>query len=210
MTEHNRDIADTKANRSGWCRFLSFFDSAPPASPAHLLYGQAIDHARFPLYYETLKVPDTPEGRFEILALHVGLIIRRLMQERETGGDTAQTLVDLMITDLDVNLRELGVGDLSVGKQVKRLAGQFNARMDVLAAVFDQHDQDRLAPMLTTNVYHGVAEPNPDHVAALAQICQKLEASLADQPVTGLVSGVLDLPDAASLGQGGQQRAHAD
>ena len=146
-------------------------------------------------------MPDTPEGRFEILALHVGLLIRRLVQDREQGGGVAQELVDLMVTDLDVNLRELGVGDLSVGKQVKRLAGQFNARLDVMTSAFDNGDHDRLLPMLTTNVYHGVASPPADHVSTLVRACKTIEASMARQEISELAKGRIDLPDEQSLRQ---------
>ena len=65
-----------------------------------------------------------------------------------------------MVADLDQNLRELGVGDLSVGKQVKRLAGQFYARLAVLNEAFDEGRIDALSPMLETNVY-GAATPRP-------------------------------------------------
>ena len=146
-------------------------------------------------------MPDTPEGRFEILALHVGLLIRRLVQDRDQGGGVAQELVDLMVTDLDVNLRELGVGDLSVGKQVKRLAGQFNARLDVLTSAFDSGDHDRLLPMLTTNAYHGVASPPADHLSALVRACKTIEASMAGHEISELAKGRIDLPDEQSLRQ---------
>lgn len=199
MTEHNRDIVETATSATGWRRFLSFFRPAPEPSPAHRLYSALVRHARYPFYFRELEVPDTPEGRFEILALHVGLLIRRLVQDREKGGMVAQELVDLMVTDLDVNLRELGVGDLSVGKQVKRLAGQFNARLDVLTAAFDGDDHDRLLPMLTTNVYHGVAAPSEDHVSTLMRVCKAIEASLAGQEVEELAKGRIDLPEEQAL-----------
>ncbi len=200
MTEHNRDHNETTVSTPAWRRFLSFFQHAPEPSAAHRLYGMSVSHARYPLYYDHLGVPDTPEGRFEILALHVGLIIRRLVQESDQGGRTAQALIELMVTDLDVNLRELGVGDLSVGKQVKRLAAQFNARMDVLTSAFDQGDHELLRPMLTTNAYHGLASPpSADQVSALMAVCEAIEAGLAGQAVSSLAEGRIDLPDEQTL-----------
>jgi cytochrome b pre-mRNA-processing protein 3 len=199
MTEHNRDRSETSAAAPGWRRFLGFFRHAPEPTAAHLLYGELVNHARFPFYYDTLAVPDTPEGRFEILALHVGLVIRRLMQEGDPGRNVAQSLVDLMVTDLDVNLRELGVGDLSVGKQVQRMAGQFNARLDVLKKAFDGGDQELLRPMLATNAYHGVALPSADHVTTLMRAFAVIERSLAGQAVTTLAKGRIDLPDERTL-----------
>ena len=117
------------------------------------LYETLVPHARFSIYYRHLGVPDTPEGRFEILALHVGLTVRRLLALDDEGRAVGQALFDLMIADLDMNLRELGVGDLSVGKQVKRLAGLFYARLSVLNEVFDEGQTEALAPMLRTNVF---------------------------------------------------------
>jgi len=197
--EHNRDHEGSVESRSTWRRFLSFFKHAPEPEAAHQLYSAAVNHARYPLYYDELKVPDTPEGRFEILALHVGLIIRRLLQESGPGQHVAQSLVDLMVADMDVNLRELGVGDLSVGKQVRRLAGQLNARMDVLKNAFDSGDHELLRPMLITNTYHGVATPSDQHLFHLMQICDQLEKSLASQAVTVLASGHIELPDEQTL-----------
>ncbi len=199
MTEHNRDMTETLTPSSGWRRVLSFFTAAPEPSAAHRLYSKAVNHARYPLYYEQLGVPDTPEGRFEILALHVGLIIRRLVEDRAAGDEVAQALVNLMISDLDDNLRELGVGDLSVGKQVKRLASQFNARMGVLTKAFDGDDRECLRPMLMTNTYHGVASPSADHVSVLMRICEALESRLKRQSIDDLAKGELDLPSELDL-----------
>ncbi len=199
MTEHNQDHTETAATTPAWRRLLSFFQHAPEPSAVHRLYSLAVNHARFPLYYDDLGVADTPEGRFEILALHVGLIIRRLVQERDRGGRTAQALIELMVADLDGNLRELGVGDLSVGKQVKRLASQFNARIDVLTSAFDQGDRELLLPMLATNAYHGITEPPTEQVTALMEVCEAIEASLAGQAVSALAEGRIHLPDEQAL-----------
>ncbi|MGI9493476.1 MAG: ubiquinol-cytochrome C chaperone family protein [Geminicoccaceae bacterium] len=178
---------------------MSLFRHAPGSTAAHRLYSGAVNHARCPIYYDALDVPDTPEGRFEILALHVGLIIRRLLQDGAKGRQVAQALVDLMVADMDVNLRELGVGDLAVGKQVKRLAGQLNARMEILKTAFDGGDHEVLRPMLATNTYHGIAEPSDDHLAHLIRICEAIEESLAGQAVEDLAEGQIQLPDEGAL-----------
>ncbi len=100
-----------------------------------------------------------------------------------------------MVADLDVNLRELGIGDLSVGKQVNGWPGQFNARIEVLKQAFDSGDHDLLRPMLATNVYHGVAAPAADHVSGLIRACETIERRLAGQAVAELAQGRIDLPD---------------
>lgn len=194
MNENNHDPAENAPRGSPWSRLLSRFVSVPEPSVAHLLYEELVPHARFFVFYQHLGVPDTPEGRFEILALHVGLTVRRLLALDDESRAIGQALFDLMIADLDMNLRELGVGDLSVGKQVKRMAGLFYARLSVLNEVFDQGRTEALAPMLRTNVF-GSASPTDQSVAHLAEIVVTLEQALERQASADLKAGHITLPD---------------
>lgn len=198
MDENNHDTLSTASSGSTWSRFWSRFVAEPEPSVAHKLYERLVQHARFPLYYDRLGVPDTPEGRFEILSLHVGLTVRTLCNQDDEGRLIGQALFDLMVADLDMNLRELGVGDLSVGKQVKRLAGQFYARLAVLDEAFDQGKRDTLPPMLETNVY-GAASVRSEQVAGLALIIGALQDALDQQPASDLKEGRLTLPDEKAL-----------
>ena len=203
MNENNHDTAEIETAGSPWRRFLSRFTAESEPSIAYRLYDRLVRHARFPLYYDRLGVPDTPEGRFEILSLHVGLTVRKLYsldgdKPNGEGRVLGQALFDLMVADLDVNLRELGVGDLSVGKQVKRLAGQFYARLAVLNEVFDEDRLEGLPPMLETNVY-GAAASDRETVAQLAMVVVALKEALDPQPVTDLRKGNITLPDERAL-----------
>lgn len=198
MSENNHDTHKTAPPSSSWGRFWSRLAAEPEPSAAHHLYERLVQHARFPLYYQDLGVADTPEGRFEILALHVGLTIRRLYHIESDGPAVGQALFDLMIADLDDNLRELGVGDLSVGKQVKRLASQFYARLAVLNEAFEDGGTERLGPMLTANVF-GSEKAEPVAVSHLAAILAALEKALDRQPLDALKSGQITLPDEAAL-----------
>jgi cytochrome b pre-mRNA-processing protein 3 len=135
---------------------------------AHRLYEDLVASARAPGFFFKLGVPDTPEGRFEMIGLHAALVLLRLRREGAAGEALGQALFDLMMADMDQNLRELGVGDLGVGKQVKRLAGQFYARLRALDAVLGSGGTDRLEPALRANVWCGGPEPGADQVAALA------------------------------------------
>lgn len=198
MNQDNHDTVKSDRSGSSWSRFWSRFAAEPKPSIAHQLYDQLVRHARFPLFYNRLDVPDTPEGRFEILALHVALTVRKLCNQDEDSRVTGQALFDLMIADIDMNLRELGVGDLSVGKQVKRMASQFYARLAVLNEVFDQGTKDALSPMLQTNVYGAVSVPS-EHVTHLACIILALQESLERQQVADLTIGKITLPDEQAL-----------
>ena len=130
---------------------------------AERVYRDLVKQARTPSFYRDLGVPDTPEGRFEMIGLHVALVVRRLRLAGAPGRALAQELFDLLFADVDEGLRHIGIGDLSVGKHVKRLAGNFYARLRTLDEALDTVPGAPLAPMLRTNVYHnaGRAQPAP-------------------------------------------------
>jgi cytochrome b pre-mRNA-processing protein 3 len=106
------------------------------------LYAAAVAKARSPELYADLGVPDTPEGRFEMYSLHVGLLIERLRHQGEHAAEVSQELFNAYIGGLDDAFREMGVGDLSVGKKMKKLASAFYGRLkgydDAFAALPDR------------------------------------------------------------------------
>jgi cytochrome b pre-mRNA-processing protein 3 len=147
------------------------------------LYGDAVAAARDPHLYAALGVPDTLDGRFDLVGLHVFLVIRRV-QRLDGGRDLAQAVFDAMFHDMDVNLREMGVGDLSVGKKVKVMWEAFNGRAIAYGAALDAGDQAALAAALVRNVWRG--QPPADEGVRLAGIVAVQEAHLAGQdPVSG-------------------------
>ena len=158
------------------------------ADPAAALYGQLVAQARQPAFYTVCAVPDTVQGRFEMIALHAFLVMRRL-KTGDAPGQLAQDLFDLMFADMDRNLRELGTGDLAVGKRIKKLAKSFYGR---IAAYEDGLAADRLEAALARNVYEDVprqAEPSAAAVAALAAYLRQADGLLATQPVAELAAG---------------------
>ena len=122
------------------------------------------------VFYRELGVPDTPEGRFEMVGLHVALLVRRLRAAGTPGRALAQELFDVMFADMDESLRHLGIGELSIGKQIKRLAGHFYARLRALDHALATVPAAPLAPMLRTNVYHGGIAPGARQLDALAEL----------------------------------------
>ena len=96
------------------------------------LYGAAVAAARDPYFYVELGVPDTLDGRFDLVGLHAFLLIRRFSEDK-AAKDLAQAVFDAMFNDMDVNLREMGVGDLSVGKKVRVMWEAFHGRAAVYA-----------------------------------------------------------------------------
>ena len=158
------------------------------AAAADRLYAEMVDRARSRRFFAELGVPDTPEGRFEMIALHVALLLRRLRAEGAAGAALAQALFDLMFADMDAALRELGVGDLGVGRQVKRLAGQFYARLAGLDRALGDGRPEALAAALAP-VWQGGPAPAPAQVDALAADLLALERALAALPGATLLGG---------------------
>jgi cytochrome b pre-mRNA-processing protein 3 len=121
-------------------------------------------------------------------------MVRRLGADGGEGRARAQVLFDLMFADMDANLRELGVGDLSVGKYVKRLARNFHSRLATLDTALDGDQPDLLRRMLRTNVYHGGPAPTAAQLEALESHVTTLDGCLASHPTADLAAGRLRLP----------------
>jgi cytochrome b pre-mRNA-processing protein 3 len=188
---------DLPAARRGWRHLWLRFRRAGRAHNARRrvaeqLYRALVQQARSPVWYRELGVPDTPEGRFEMIALHAALVLRRLRREGLVGQALGQQLFDVMFADLDGSLRELGVSDLSVGKYVKRLAGNFYARLTALDKRLADVASERRAlhAMLRANVYHDAA-PSDRQIAALAGALAAQDRELARQDGGELCSGVI-------------------
>jgi cytochrome b pre-mRNA-processing protein 3 len=143
------------------------------------LYRHLVNLARTPAFYRDLGVPDTPEGRFEMVGLHVALVVRRL----KAAGPPADDLVQ--------DLRQIGIGDLSVGRQIKRLAGQFYARLRALDEAFGAEPRQALREMLEVNVYHGGAAPSEGQLSALADYLVTAEQTLWLQPAASVLDARL-------------------
>ena len=137
---------------------------APDAleSAARGLYFKIVSQARLPFFYEKLGVPDTANGRFDMIVLHCFCVMQRLKKE-PLGYDLSQMLMTVLVDDLDRNLREMGVGDLSVGKKVKRIAEGFYGRFDAYSKGMNG-DRIVLAEALKRNLYSSVPKPDEGKV----------------------------------------------
>lgn len=152
------------------------------------LYGAAVAAARDPFFYLRLSVPDTLDGRFDMVALHVALVVRRLLSEREPGPSLAQAVFDAMFSDMDVTLRELGVGDLSVGRRVRAMWEGFHGRAKAYDQALAAGDVGALKAALVRNVWRG-AEPPDAHADELTRLCLAQAAALATQSLDWLAAG---------------------
>jgi cytochrome b pre-mRNA-processing protein 3 len=152
------------------------------------LYGAAVAAARDPFLYRVLAVADTLDGRFDLVCLYVCLLIRRLQREPEPGPALAQAVFDAMFSDMDANLREMGVGDLSVGRHVRSMWEALQGRSIAYAGAIDASDVPALEAAIARNVWRGAAVP-AGAVAALARLARAQASCLDGQTLTALTAG---------------------
>jgi cytochrome b pre-mRNA-processing protein 3 len=157
------------------------FSPSHPRTDAVLLLHQVTTASRNPALFGEGRVPDTLDGRFELVALHAALALVRLRQAPEAGA-LAQGFVDALFRHLDSGLREDGVGDLAVPKRVHKLAGAFYGRADAYAAALGA-DANALQSALTRNVLAG-----PAFAEALTPYVRTLAATQADLPWQALLT----------------------
>lgn len=128
------------------------FRRSARAGTISALYGAIVAQARLPGFYNGYGVPDTVEGRFELIVLHLALVLDRLA-ELPALRDLGQGVFDRFCEDMDDNLREMGVGDLTVPKQMRRMGGAFYGRARAYREALAAADDTALAGILTRNVY---------------------------------------------------------
>src|SRR5215470_13753169 len=148
---------------------------APPGT-IESIYGMIVTQAREPLFYRDLAVPDTVNGRFDLLLLHLWMVLRHL-RTLPGGADLSQALFDHFCVDMDANLRELAVGDLTVPKKMQALGEAFYGR----SAAYDMaltDSAEALAQAICRNVLDGEGIENARRLAAYAQAAM---ASLANE-----------------------------
>jgi cytochrome b pre-mRNA-processing protein 3 len=160
---------------------------------ADVLYRAIVEAARRPTLFAGLGVPDTMDGRYEMVALHAYLVLRRLKRDHRATQALAQALFDRMFLDFDHALREAGAGDLGVGRRVKRMATGFYGR---IAAYDAGLDGEGLEEAIRRNVF-GTVEPAEAAVSRLAAYLQAADGALAGQPTASLLGGRVAFPDLA-------------
>ncbi|MBS0334502.1 MAG: ubiquinol-cytochrome C reductase [Proteobacteria bacterium] len=167
------------------------FRTRPAVIAGRALYEGVVAQARDPGLYAELGVPDTVEGRFEAYSLHVVLLLDRLRADDAKGRDdireVSQALFDTYVKSLDHALREMGVGDLSVGKKMRKLGEAFYGRCKSYETAFSAlPDQAPLVALLARTAYAGVENPP---AARLAAYVLAERAALAAQPLETLAAG---------------------
>jgi len=164
-----------------------------PQSTIAALYGAIVAQARRPVFYLAYEVPDTAEGRLDMVLLHLALVCRRL----GAGGPEAQALsqdvFDMFCSDMDGNLREMGVSDLAVPRKMQKMGEAFYGRLDAYDRALAAPDDAALAAALARNVLDGVAAGEP--ARRLAHYVRGAAAALDATPLGTLAAGQVRFPD---------------
>lgn len=120
------------------------------------LYGAIVAQSRRAAIYIGYGVPDTVDGRFDLVVLHMVLLLARFDRGGPSVRDLGQNLFDLFCRDLDANLREMGVGDLAVPKRMRQFVEAFYGRQAAYCAALDAQDGRELEKALARNIFGGV------------------------------------------------------
>jgi cytochrome b pre-mRNA-processing protein 3 len=166
------------------------FIARPIAEPAiESLYRSCVVQARQPTFYADWHVQDSVDGRFDLLILHVLLVIQRLQ------GHSAETqqLFDILFADMDKNLREMGVSDMSIAKKMKPMLAAFYGRAKAYELALAAADGMALAHALRRNIFGNVAA-SPEDVRRLTDYVRNTSRTLADQDTAVLLTGAVSFP----------------
>jgi cytochrome b pre-mRNA-processing protein 3 len=164
---------------------------------AQRLYAALTAQARRPDFYISCGVPDTIDGRFEMVALHAFLLFRRLKGQGEKAGAVAQSVYDVMFGDFDASVREMGAQDLGVGRRIKFMTEAMNGRFQAYEAglvhLQTQGASTELELALKRNLY-GTIEPVDECLKRMVDYMKRADAELAALPIDQLMRGVLHFP----------------
>jgi cytochrome b pre-mRNA-processing protein 3 len=174
---------------------FQLFRRTPRGDTIASLYGTIVAQARATVFYQRYGVPDTVNGRFEMIVLHAVLLLRRLNAEPERARGLGQGIFDRFCQDMDANLREMGVGDLAVPRAMRQFGEAFYGRQQAYEAALASDNEAQLAEALARNAYG--AEPGDD-ARRLAAYVREAVRHLAAQDGAALVRGELRFPDPAS------------
>jgi cytochrome b pre-mRNA-processing protein 3 len=165
-----------------------------PHANIRRLYGAIVAQARAPEFYTDYGVPDTIEGRFDMVVLHVYLVFRRLAEAGKAARASGQEMFDLFIEDMDASMRELGVGDLSVPRKMRAMAEGYYGRTGVYDAALCEAGDDKLAAALLRNVYAGNAGTEAA-ARRLARYVRHADKGLAGTNAGEIENGGFTFPD---------------
>lgn len=153
------------------------------------LYRTIVAQSRLPDLYQKYAIPDTVDGRFDCLVLHMALVIMRLQDAGRQGALLSQHLFDVMFRDMDLNLREMGVGDMSIGKHFRRMSRAFNGRVRAYEDALRQEGNDLLGQTLEKNLYR---KTDNGKITEMADYMRAQMRFLTGQGLENILAGKLE------------------
>jgi cytochrome b pre-mRNA-processing protein 3 len=150
------------------------------------LYGAIVAYGRDPAWYREGKVPDTIDGRFDMIAAIMALVLLRLEDEGEAGRGPSVLLAELFIEDMDGTLRQIGIGDYVVGKHVGQMMSALGGRL----TAFREAGEGGLGSAVERNIFHE-APPSGEAVAFVAGRLERFAAALRPTSLETLLGGAL-------------------
>ena len=174
----------------------NFFTNRRQPSVERRVYELIVAQARQPWFYADLNVPDTVEGRYDMIILHSFVFLERLSGAGKAAEGFSQRYFDELFKDMDRSLRELGVGDLSVGKKIRKMAEMFYGRAEVYRSALQQAGNDDAEPLKTAlarNIYD--TKGSPAGLDQLAVYVLRLQEVIAQQDCDTILTGEINFPE---------------
>ncbi len=190
--------AESKAG-FGMFRFGGVLPGLRAKRTARQLYAGVVSQARAPVFYREFRAPDTADGRFELIIIHAFLLMHRFRGERGMTR-VSRALSEELVTDVDRNLREAGIGDLSIGRQVRKLTGRLYQRLGIYTDLIEADliegasvaDTDAgpktLEEALRQSLYADADDPGTERLAALATYIRREFTRLAVRPAAEIAA----------------------
>ncbi|MGI9386881.1 MAG: ubiquinol-cytochrome C chaperone family protein [Methyloligellaceae bacterium] len=168
---------------------------------AQQVYGSIVALARRPEFYRFWRVPDTINGRFDMIVLHLFLLLQRLKQDGEQGTEAGRLVIEAFFSDMDRSVREQGAGDLSVPKHVRKMADALYGRLETYRAAEEDGEGHVLAQALRRNIFPDADDDDAwavQSAAAIALYMQDVKEYLRNLSFETVMTGAIDFPKISS------------
>ena len=163
--------------------FWPFSSRAKRKKTAAAIYQHCVARGRAPVFYDIINVPDTLDGRFGWICMHVCLVVDRLYRCHEPMETLGQAVFDVMFADVEDNLREHGIGDLSVPRQMKRMMQRYNGCQHAYAGALHNGDDVSLRDAIARNIYGAYEDSGVENevLDAMCNYVRRCEYALIEQ-----------------------------
>ena len=160
-------------------------------------YYKCLQASRRPEFYTEFEVADTFDGRFDMLCLIISIFMQKLSQESDITKIFNQLLFDTMFKDIDLTLREMGAGDLGVGKRVKIMSESFMGRLTNYSKGMENNDESLLADTLSRNLYRQKGKVTKD--SSITKLVLKIYHKITNLKIEHVMSEEFDMNDLISI-----------